>query len=175
MNLEGSVDAPWRSAHLATVSTNDSAIPYDAYVVEALRGVVARVMKDTATRGQLVGEHHFFLTFLTRHPCVGVSPALRAQYPDAMTIVLQHVFEDLEADDEGFAVTLRFGGVPERLVVPWGALVEFRDPSVGLALGFPPVEPKPEPDASQPTKPEPEAPQPTTKGNVVTVDFGRKK
>jgi hypothetical protein len=167
MDLEGSVDAPLRSDHLAVVSTNDSAIPYDAYVVEALRGVVARVMKETAARGRLVGEHHFFLTFLTRHPGVGIGPALRAQYPEVMKIVLQHVFEDLEADDEGFAVTLRFGGVPERLVVPWGALVEFRDPSVGLALGFPPVESEPEP--------EPEAPPPTTKGNVVTVDFGKKK
>jgi hypothetical protein len=148
------------------VSPNDSSIPYDAYVVEALRGVVARVMKETAARGRLVGEHHFFITFVTTHPGVRIGPALRAQYPEAMKIVLQHVFEDLEADERGFAVTLRFGGVPERLVVPYGAVVEFRDPSVGLALGFPPVVPEPEP--------EPES-KPVTNGNVVTVDFGKKK
>lgn len=148
------------------MSPNDSSIPYDAYVVEALRGVVARVMKETAARGRLVGEHHFFITFVTTHPGVRIGPALRAQYPEAMKIVLQHVFEDLEADERGFAVTLRFGGVPERLVVPYGAVVEFRDPSVGLALGFPPVVPEPEP--------EPES-KLVTNGNVVTVDFGKKK
>jgi hypothetical protein len=150
------------------VRTNDSSIPYDAYVLEALRGVVARVMKETAARGRLVGEHHFFLAFLTGFPGVRIGPALRAQYPEAMKIVLQHVFEDLEADDRGFAVTLRFGGVPERLVVPYGALVEFSDPSVGLVLRFPPAEPEPEPEP----KPKPEA---VTNGNVVTVDFGKKK
>ena len=150
------------------VRTNDSSIPYDAYVLEALRGVVARVMKETAARGRLVGEHHFFLAFLTGFPGVRIGPALRAQYPEAMKIVLQHVFEDLEADDRGFAVTLRFGGVPERLVVPYLALVEFSDPSVGLTLRFPPAEPEPEPES----KPEPKT---TTSGNVVTVDFGKKK
>lgn len=150
------------------MSKNDSSIPYDAYVLEALRGVVARVMKETAARGRLVGEHHFFLTFLTQHPGVRIGPALRAQYPETMKIVLQHVFEDLEADDRGFSVTLRFGGVPERLQVSYGAIVEFADPSVGLALRFPPTDVEPEP------KPEPEA-KPSTNGNVVTVDFGKKK
>lgn len=146
--------------------SNDSSIPYDAYMLDALRGVVARVMREAAARGRLLGEHHFYIAFLTQLPGVGVSPALRAQYPEAMKIVLQHVFEDLEADEQGFSVTLRFGGVPERLNVPYRAIVEFSDPSVGLTLRFPPPEPEPEPEPK---------PQTTTSGNVVTVDFGKRK
>ena len=47
-----------------------------------------------------------------------------------MTIVLQHQFWDLKVTDDGFEVGLSFGGVPERLVVPFDAIKGFFDPSV---------------------------------------------
>lgn len=110
-------------------------IRYDLLVREALRGVVRRVIADIAKNG-LPGEHHFYICFDTRAPGVRLSPRLREQYPGEMTIVLQHQFWDLKLDDNEFEVGLSFGGVPERLVVPFDSLKGFFDPSVQFGLEF---------------------------------------
>ena len=65
-----------------------------------------------------------------------MSPRLRAQYPEEMTIVLQHQFWDLIVTEDGFEVGLSFGGVPERLCVPFAAIKGFFDPSVQFGLQF---------------------------------------
>jgi hypothetical protein len=56
-----------------------------------------------------------------------------------MTIILQHQFWDLNVSDDGFEVGLSFGGVPERLTVPFQAINGFFDPSVQFGLQFEPV------------------------------------
>src|SRR3569623_1722147 len=96
-------------------------IRYDLLTQEAMRGVVRSVLKDIAARGELPGEHHFFITFDTRAPGVKLSPRMRAQYPQDMTIVLQHQFWDLAITDDVLEVGLSFGGIPERLAVPLAA------------------------------------------------------
>lgn len=101
---------------------------YPALMTDALTGLVRRVLARVAEEG-LPGEHHFFLTFGTSEEGVELPAALRRQFPAEMTIVLQHQFWNLAVDDDGFTVTLRFGGRPERVVVPWGALRAFADPS----------------------------------------------
>jgi len=108
---------------------------YDRMVEDALRGVVRRALIDVSTSG-LPGDHHFYLTFRTGEPGVQIAPALKAQYPKEMTIVLQHQFWGLEVNEDGFAVTLSFGGKHERLVVPYRAIVSFADPSVKFGLQF---------------------------------------
>ena len=77
-------------------------IRYDLLTQEAMRGVVRSVLKETAARGELPGEHHFFITFDTRAEGVKLSPRMRAQYPQDMTIVLQHQFWDLASPSAGF-------------------------------------------------------------------------
>ena len=86
----------------------------------------------------LPGEHHFYLTFRTDHPGVVIPPRLRAQYPQEMTIVLQHQFWDLKMDDEAglISVGLSFGGVPASLVIPLDAVTGFADPHVRYGLRF---------------------------------------
>ena len=42
-----------------------------------------------------------------------MSDRLRAQYPEQMTIILQHQFWDLTVTERGFEVGLSFGGIPE--------------------------------------------------------------
>ncbi len=111
---------------------------YPALLRGALLDVVRRVLAQAAKEG-LPGEHHFYLTFGTGEEGVELAPRLRRQYPDEMTIVLQHQFWGLSADDTGFTVTLRFGGAAERLVVPWTALRSFADPSVGFGLQLRPA------------------------------------
>jgi hypothetical protein len=110
-------------------------IRYDLLVRDALRGVVRRVVADVAKNG-LPGEHHFYISFDTRAPGVRLSPRLREQYPEEMTIVLQHQFWDLAADEHALEVGLSFGGVTEKLVVPYEALKGFFDPSVQFGLEF---------------------------------------
>jgi hypothetical protein len=110
-------------------------IRYDILVQEALRGVVRTVLTDVAKKG-LPGEHHLYLSFDTRADGVRLSPRMRAQYPEEMTIVLQHQFWDLIVSQDGFEVGLSFGGIPERLAVPFSAVRGFFDPSVQFGLQF---------------------------------------
>ncbi len=114
-------------------------IRYDVLARDALRGVLRRVLNDAAAHG-LPGEHHFFITFLSQADGVKLSPRLLAQYPEEMTIILQHQFWDLVVSEDRFEVGLSFGGIPERLVVPFSAIKSFFDPSVQFGLQFEPSE-----------------------------------
>jgi hypothetical protein len=53
-----------------------------------------------------------------------------------MTVILQHQFWDLVVLDDRFEVGLSFGGIPERLVVPFNSIKSFFDPSVQFGLQF---------------------------------------
>lgn len=108
---------------------------YDLMVQDALRDVVRKSLKRVAMRG-LPGEHHFYITFRTDEPGVGLSPMLRSRYPQEMTIVLQHQYWDLEVTEEAFAVSLSFNRVRERLRIPFAAIRGFYDPSVKFGLEF---------------------------------------
>jgi uncharacterized protein len=110
-------------------------IRYDLLAQAALRGVVRTVLADAAKKG-LPGEHHFKITFATGAPGVRLSERLRAQYPETMTIVLQHQFWDLAVREEAFDVGLSFGGIPERLTVPFEAVTAFLDPAVQFGFQF---------------------------------------
>ena len=110
-------------------------IRYDLLTQQALRGVVRSVLTDTAKKG-LPGDHHFYISFDTLADGVHLSDRLRAQYPDEMTIILQHQFWDLKVGEEEFEVGLSFGGIPERLTVPFEAINGFFDPSVQFGLQF---------------------------------------
>jgi len=112
-------------------------IRYDVLARDALRGVLRRVLADAAEHG-LPGEHHFFITFLSTADGVKLSPRLLAQYPEEMTVILQHQFWDLVVTDDRFEVGLSFGGIPERLVVPFNSIKSFFDPSVQFGLQFEP-------------------------------------
>jgi len=110
-------------------------IRYDILVQNALRGVIRKVLSEVAKTG-LPGNHHFFITFVTDAPGVKVSNRMREQYPEQMTIVLQHQFWDLEVSENSFDVGLSFSDVPEKLHVPYSAIRGFYDPSVNFELEF---------------------------------------
>src|ERR1700738_1976239 len=130
-------------------------IRYDVLARDALRGVLRRVLTDAAEHG-LPGEHHFFITFLSTAEGVKLSPRLLAQYPEEMTVILQHQFWDLVVTDDRFEVGLSFGGIPERLVVPFNSIKSFFDPSVQFGLQFEPSDAATEtPAANLPAVPAP--------------------
>ncbi|HKG99493.1 MAG TPA: ClpXP protease specificity-enhancing factor SspB [Bradyrhizobium sp.] len=112
-------------------------IRYDLLARDALRGVLRRVLTDAAEHG-LPGDHHFFITFLSTAEGVKLSTRLLAQYPEEMTVILQHQFWDLVVTEDRFEVGLSFGGIPERLVVPFNSIKSFFDPSVQFGLQFEP-------------------------------------
>lgn len=168
---------------------------YDRMVETALRGVVREAMKEVAERG-LPGNHHFYLTFRSSYPGVEIPDYLRAQYPNEMTIVLQFQFYGLEVEDDGFAVTLSFNNVHERLVIPYAAITTFADPSVNFALQFQPAAPAESAESAEiaalPSRPadaadakpkivksdakaEKGSDEEPKRGEVVTLDAFRKK
>ena len=119
----------------------DDLMQYDKLAQQALRRVVREALSRAASDG-LPGAHHFFLSFRTQDPDCDLDASLLKAYPDEMTIVLEHQFWDLAADDDGFEVTLKFDGVPKYLRVPWRAVTRFHDPAVGFHLQFDYEEPK---------------------------------
>ncbi len=110
-------------------------IRYDLLVQEALKGVVRKVLINAGKEG-LPGDHHFYISFRTDFPGVRLSQRMREKYPEEMTIVLQHQFWDLGITEHTFEVGLSFSGIPERLLIPFDALVGFFDPSVQFGLKF---------------------------------------
>lgn len=165
-------------------------IRYDVLARDALRGVLRQVLTDAAEHG-LPGDHHFYITFLSRAEGVKLSPRLLSQYPEEMTIILQHQFWDLVVTPDRFEVGLSFGGVPERLVVPFSAIKSFLDPSVQFGLQFetadsaapatdqsealPPAAITPASASASDTATDDEPPKPSEGAEVVRLDRFRKK
>ncbi len=110
-------------------------IDYGNLMHDAMRGLIRKVLDSVAKDG-LPGEHHFFITFDTMHPDVELADWLSDRYPEEMTIVIQHWFDNLDVTDDGFAITLNFGDNPEPLYIPYDAIRTFVDPSVEFGLRF---------------------------------------
>ncbi len=169
----------------------DDLIRYDILAQDALRGVVRKVLGEVAKTG-LPGAHHFYVKFATRAPGVRISSRLLKEYPEEMTIILQHQYWELTVTEHAFEVGLSFHGTAERLLVPFTALRGFFDPSVQFGLTFemggqaaaaPPAPAQPVPvTEARPTlaivpEPEPDAEeaQPARDAQVVSLDAFRKK
>jgi hypothetical protein len=148
---------------------------YDKMVEAALRGVVREALARTAANG-LPGAHHFYITFRTGFPGLALPDHLAAQYPEEMTVVLEHQFWDLEVTEERFSVTLSFQNRPERLTIPFDAITAFADPAVKFGLQFQAA--AGEAEAAAPVEPaaaaKPEV-KPDTPCEVVALDTFRKK
>jgi len=149
---------------------------YERLAQDALRGVVRSALERAASENGLPGAHHFYITFKTRGLGVSLPPDILAKYPDEMTVVLQHQFDDLAVEHDLFSVKLRFGGMPKVLTVPYKAVTRFYDPSVQFLLQFEPPEMAPdmtpevvEPEEKAPVLPISDGPK------VVSLDQFRKK
>lgn len=161
-------------------------IGYRALTDAALRGVVREAIKRVEKQG-LIGAHHFRLTFKTHYPGVEIPEFLLNQYPDEMTIILQHQFWGLKVKENHFEVALSFKKVPATLAIPFGALTSFVDPGVQFVLQFQPELPEAGRSTLAPLSPTPlptpeksgeeskPADKSVTPGEVVSLDSFRKK
>lgn len=160
------------------LNTPESLLPYDDWTQDALRQVIVSAVRYVVTNG-LPGEHHFYITFKTNYPGVSIPNRLKAQYPDEMTIVLQHQFHALTIDEMGhvLSVGLSFSGVPCTLVIPIAAISSFADPEVRFGLQFhvetpeSEIAPIPTPLPSEPLV----QPAPETPASVVSLDAFRRR
>ncbi len=157
----------------------ESLLPYDAWMEAALRQVMVRALQHVAVHG-LPGGHHFYITFNTNHPGVSIPARLKAQYPEEMTIVVQHQFWDLMVDEAAalMSIGLSFGGVPATLRIPLSAISAFADPYVRHGMRFTtPATAEEAPPPPPAPAPEPEAPaeQPNDQPQVVSLDAFRRR
>ena len=156
---------------------------YEAMAQDALRGVVKAALRKAALPEGLPGDHHFYITFRTKAPGVSGPQDLLGKYPDEMTIVLQHQYWDLAPGETFFTVTLKFGGQPKRLSVPYAAVTRFYDPSVQFLLQFETAQepvreelPETTPDADADAEASADPETPGEEGpKVVSLDHFRKK
>lgn len=154
--------------------SDQSLIPYDVLIERSLRSVIKEVLLDVAENG-LPGDHHFYVTLSTTHPGVVLPSYLKQQYPQSITIVLQHQFEGLSVSDSFFEVWLTFRSAPERVVIPFGAITDFTDPEAQFRLQFQTTE---EDDGEALPPQEGDAPESPVKGsheNVISLDAFRPK
>jgi uncharacterized protein len=160
----------------------ESLLPYEKWIEQALRHVVAQAIEHVAVQG-LPGGHHFYITFRTGSPGVELPQRVRAQYPQEMTIVLQHQFWDLayNRETQAIQVGLSFGGVPTKLVIPLDAVVEFADPHIRYGLRFQAPDAAAdsaeteEPPLPAPEEPEKLAAKDAEPGQVVSLDAFRRR
>lgn len=113
----------------------EETLDYPAMIDNAMRNVVREALEQVKANG-LPGDHHFFISFRTDFPNVEISPTIKQRYPEEMTIVIQHQYQNLDVWDSGFTVTLSFNNIPEKLVIPFSALTAFADPSIKFGLQF---------------------------------------
>jgi len=121
------------------MTAGNGQIRYELLVQDALRSVARQVLLKVVEDG-LPGDHHFYITFRTKHDGVQISERLASQYPEEMTIVIQHQYWGLEVTDDYFSIQLSFQKHPETLTIPFAALTAFVDPSVQFGLQFVPNE-----------------------------------
>jgi hypothetical protein len=115
-------------------------IGYHALTQAAYRGIVRAAMEKAAAYGQLPGDHHFYVTFRTHQQGVQMEDWLKDKFPEEMTIVIQHQYEKFMVQDDFFEITLRFGGAPQLLRVPFGAMTRFFDPSTNFGVQMEPID-----------------------------------
>jgi len=119
----------------------DDLMGYERMAQEALRDVLRMALMRAASPAGLPSKHHFYITFKTHARGVAIAERLIERYTDEMTIVLEHQFWDLKVGAADFEVSLKFSGVPERLIVPYRAVTRFVDPHARFGLNFePPVD-----------------------------------
>lgn len=115
-------------------------IGYHALTQAAYRGIARAAMDKAAAMGQLPGDHHFYVTFRTHQQGVQMEDWLKDKFPEEMTIVIQHQYDKFAVHDDLFEIVLRFGGAPQLLRVPFGAVTRFFDPSTNFGVQMEPLD-----------------------------------
>ena len=96
--------------------------------------IVRSILEEVAEKG-LQGDDYFVIQFQTSKATL--PNFVRAKYPEEITIILQHQFQDLILTANAIEVVLTFGGIASNIVIPYETLMMFANPASGFALTFP--------------------------------------
>lgn len=113
-------------------------LDYRAIMVKSMRAAMVSVLEDVAElTPEFMKDHAVYLTFNTSHPRSVVSDQLRAQYPEVITLVFQHRFDNMIVDhaDREVRVRMYFGGAPCNIVIPFDSMLAVRDDN-GIDVPF---------------------------------------
>lgn len=85
---------------------------------------------------QNTAAHSFYITFVTKDSKVKLPKFLLDTYPEELTIVLEHQFDDFKLINNGFQVTLFFNGQPAEIFCPFNCITRFYDKTTNLQFLF---------------------------------------
>lgn len=105
----------------------ENVIRYELIFQRALRGMIRDTLTFIAREG-LPYPHHYYITLASDSPGVEIPDYILRQYPEQLTIVLEHQFTNLVVEEDQFSVTVGFGPRQERLTIPYAAIRVFHDP-----------------------------------------------
>ncbi len=147
---------------------NNDYLNYNNMLDKALLSVVKDAMEQASVNG-LLDNHYFYLTFKTNANGVVVPEFLRKQYPETLTIIIQHEYSNLSVSENEFGVTLSFNNHNYHIIVPFNSLIAFSDPEVNFSLSFNPS------DDIQMEENEPELLYTDDDSNIISMsDFMKK-
>jgi hypothetical protein len=138
-------EVPVRSCSLMPLPTRDRLDAWKRYqqlTNDAVREVLRNVLLDLVRSGRTDAPSDpsaapaLFITVDTRDPDARLPDELRDLWRDGITFVLQYDYRDLVVGADSFEVTLRFGGNPERVRIPFAAVTAFVDSNVGFCYFF---------------------------------------
>ena len=112
---------------------SEQPFPYYQWVNQALISVLKNALKQMLKIGP-VNNHHIYITIDTTDKDVKIPNFLRLKYPEEITLVLQHQFENLVIEEAEFQVSLSFEGKRSNLIIPFKAVLSFADPSINFGL-----------------------------------------
>jgi hypothetical protein len=115
--------------------TNQSVIDYRVLINDSMYYIIKNILKKVEEYG-IHGDNHFYITYRTNYKGVEAPLVLKKQYPEEITIVIQHNFKDLVVFDDYFQISLSFSNKYTKLVIPYRAITAFTDPSEAFELEF---------------------------------------
>ena len=127
------VEPCWLGAVMAVLALLNAARPAIA-ITSLYPSALARRFRQPEMSPRVAVFRVFDHT--TKAPGVKIPEQLIEQFPEEMTIVIQHQYWDLEVHDGHFEIILKFNRVPQHLSIPYVAMTRFVDPAVNFGVSF---------------------------------------
>ena len=108
-------------------------INYSQILNKNLINVLKDVLLDIITNGLKEG-HHLYITFYTNNNKTIIPDWLKDQFPEEMTIVIQHEYWNLKVFENKFNISLSFNNIKADLSIPFKAIISFADPFANFGL-----------------------------------------
>ena len=110
-------------------------IDYQKILSKNLLNVFIDILKNIEKNG-LDGKNQLYITFNSNNPKNIVPDWLLQQYPNEMTIVIQHEYYHLSVNKNDFSIGLSFNNKKSDLKISFDSIVSFADPSVKFGLNY---------------------------------------